>query len=163
MFIRYCRLVGLLLAAMFAGCGGMGNPAYQQVITEQKSIPQVSVKVSYKADGVYQVWVENELPDSINLLWDSSAYLLTGGDSVRVIQMEKIDAFPEEIKMAQENSVIASGERLKSYFVGERWLDYVSHGVTPRPKDKESKARIFIAFEIKGKRVYWKEIGRAHV
>ena len=156
MFRRYSGLTGLIFAALLAGCAGLlGSTHYRPVVTEQKSIPHVAVTVIHKADGVYQVQVDNGLPDAISLQWSNSAYVNTGGDAVRLIQMKNMDTFPDDPTMEQIPSPIARGARLKTYFVGESWIDYARRGVMPRPKDIESKAKIYLSFNIKDKRVYW--------
>ena len=151
------KFLTILAVLALAGCTGLlGSTKHQPVITELKAISQVSVNVSYKADGVYQVRVDNDQPDKIILEWDSSAYLNTGGETVRLIQMDNAEAFPDDVRMAQTQSFIAPGERFKTFFVGESWMDYARRGVTPRPKTREGKAMLFLAFDIKGKRMYWK-------
>ena len=153
MFRRYRGLAGLFLVALLASCAGV---KYSPVVTEQKSIPDVSVIVSYQADGIYQVQVVSDLPGMISLLWNSSAYVNTGGDAVRLIHIPDVDNFPDLAPVTQASSTIARGAKFKTYFVGESWIDYARRGVTPRPKDSESKASIYLAFNIKDKKVYWK-------
>ena len=156
MFRRYPGLAGLLLATLLAGCTGLfGSVKYHPVVTEQKSIPNVSVVVSYRADGIYQVQVRNHLSASISLLWSSSAYVNTGGDTIRLIHIPNPDNFPKEASVVTIPSTIKRGERLKTYFVGESWFDYSRRGVSPRPKDSESKAKIYLSFNIREKLVYW--------
>ena len=141
---------------LLAGCAGVpGSVQYQPLVTEQKSIPQVSVTVSYKEDGIYQVEVDNGLRETISLQWNNSAYLNTGGDTTRLIHIPNLDRFPDETPAEQLPSPIARGARLETYFVGESWIDFSRRGVTPRPKDIENKAKIYLSFNIRGKRVYW--------
>lgn len=149
--MRY--LAGLLLVTLMAGCA---STQYSQQVTDQKTIPNVLVTVSYRDNGVYQVKVANKLPVNIELLWDSSAYLTTGGVTVRLINLQDKDSFPDDAKMAQVSTAIAAGEKVKIYFVGESWIDFARRGVTPRPKDSLTKAKIYLAFNIDGKRIYWK-------
>ena len=137
---------------MLAGCASV---KYSPLATEQKSIPHVSVTVSYKIDGIYQLQVHNKLHRSIILEWNSSAYVNTGGDAVRLIHIQDADSIPDEIPPNQMPTPVASSAKLKTYFVGESWIDYARRGVTPRPRDSEKKAKIYIAFNINGKRVYW--------
>jgi hypothetical protein len=146
---------GLILIVLLAGCAGA---KYSQLITEQKTIPRVLVKVSHKADGIYQVEVHNNLPGTISLQWNSSAYLNTGGDTVRLIHLENVDVFPETVPVQQLPTPIARGGRLKAYFVGDSWMDYARRGVTPKPMESRNKANIYLAFQIEGKRVYWKGV-----
>ena len=163
MFRRYSGLMGLVLATLLAGCAGLpgsvaelsGSVKYRPVVTEQKSIPQLAVTVIHRAGGVYQVQVDNALPDAISLQWSNSVYVNTSGGAVRLIQMKNVDAFPDDPTLEQLASPIARGARLKTYFVGESWIDYARRGVMPRPRDVESKAKIYLAFNIKDKRVYW--------
>lgn len=157
MFKHKQLLAGLFIASFLAGCAGMmGGEKYQPLVVEQKSIPQVSVKVSYKEVGIYQVQVESDVPETISLLWDSSAYLNTSGDTIRLLHMESMDDFPQDTTQLQIPSVIRRGERFRTFFVGESWIDFSRRGVTPRPKDTASTAKIYLAFEMQGKKIYWK-------
>jgi hypothetical protein len=153
MFRRYSGLACAILATLLAGCVSV---KYSPVVTAQKTIPGVAVKVSYKADGIYQVQVVSNLRGKISLLWNNSAYRNTAGDAVRLIQITDPEHFPDAIPKQQAPSLIARGVNFKTYFVGETWLDFARRGVSPRPKDSEGKAGIYLAFSIKGKKVYWK-------
>ena len=153
LFRRYGYLKWLFIVLLVSGCTSV---KYIPRITTQKSIPDVSVIVSYKADGIYQVNVNSKLSGTISLLWNSSAYVNTGGVAVRLIHIPDLDNFPDHAPTEQTPSSIARGVGFISYFVGESWIDYARRGVTPRPKDSENKARIYLAFNIKGKKVYWK-------
>jgi len=153
MLKRYLSLISLLAFILLASCTSV---QYSQQIAEQKSIPQVAVKVSYKDDGIYQVEVANNFPHTIALQWNSSAYVNTNGKTIRLIHIESLDAFPETTPVEQKPVLIAPSVRLKMYFVGESWIDFARRGVTPRPKDTTSTAKIYLAFEIQGKKVYWK-------
>jgi hypothetical protein len=153
---RYPGLAGLILATLLAGCTGLfGSGKYHPVVTAQKSIPRVSVIVSYKADGIYQVEVRNNLSASIRLQWSSSAYVNTGGDTVRLIHIANLNSIPADTSVVQTPSVIKRGEKFKTYFAGESWIDYSRRGVSPRPRDSGSKAKIYLSFNIRDKRVYW--------
>ena len=149
----YWKWAGLVVAVLFAGCASV---KYSLLVTEQKLIPQVSVKVSYIDNGIYQVEVDSKLPDAIALQWNSSAYLNTSGGTVRIIHIEDVDKFPEQTPVEQQPSAIVQAKKLKTYFVGESWIDYARRGVTPKPRDSVKKAMIYLAFDIDGKRVYWK-------
>jgi hypothetical protein len=156
MFMRYSGITGLFIASLLAGCAGLpGSVHYRPVVTEQKSIPHVVVTVSHQADGIYQVRVDNGLSQTISLQWNNSAYLNTGGDTTRLIHIPDLDRFPDDTPAEQLPSRIARGARLKTYFVGESWIDYARRGVMPRPKDAENKAKIYLSFNINDKRVYW--------
>jgi len=156
MLSRYAGLTALLFATLLAGCTGLpGSTHYRPVVTEQKSILHVAVTVIHKADGVYQVQVVNSLPDTVSLQWNSSAYVNTGGDTTRLIHIPNLDRFPDDTPEEQLPSPIARGARLKTYFVGESWIDYARRGVMPRPRDAENKAKIYLSFNINDKRVYW--------
>lgn len=153
MFRLASGLSGVIFVALLAGCASM---EFSPHVTEKKFIPDVSVTVSYQEDGIYLVQVYNETKDSISLQWSDSAYVNTGGDAVRLINIQNLNDFPEGVPVAQAPSKIVRGMRLKTWFVGESWIDYARRGVTPRPKVSESKAGIYLAFNIKGKKTYWK-------
>jgi hypothetical protein len=145
---------GLFLLAIYLLSACASNK-FNPVVAEQKTINDVSVKVIYKADGLYQVQVLNNLPDTINLLWNISAYVNTTGDTTRLIHISDSDQFPETTPLEQVPWAIVRGAKLSTYFVGESWLDYARRGVSPKPKSSKGVAKLFLAFEIKGKRTYW--------
>jgi hypothetical protein len=156
MLRRYAALTALLFVTLLTGCAGLPDSVkYQPHVTAQKTIPELTVTVTYKADGIYLVQVVNSLPDAVSLQWSNSAYVNTGGDTTRLIHIPNLDRFPDETPAEQLPSPIARGARLKTYFVGESWIDYSRRGVSPRPKDSESKAKIYLLFNIRDKRVYW--------
>ena len=113
MFRRYRGLAGLFLVTLLAGCAGV---KYSPVVTEQKSIPDVSVIVSYQADGIYQVQVVSDLPGMISLLWNSSAYVNTGGDAVRLIHIPDVDNFPDARSGGASTVYHCSRSEIKNVF-----------------------------------------------
>ena len=145
---------GLMLVLLFL-LSACSSTKFNHVVAEQKSINDVSVKVAYQDDGVYQVEVLSHLPDTINLLWNISAYVNTMGDTTKLIHIPDLDRFPETTPGNQAPSSVARGVLFKTYFVGESWIDFARRGVTPRPKSSEGVAKLYLAFEIKGKRTYW--------
>jgi hypothetical protein len=151
--LRYSRIAIYLLPLLLLGA--CTSTKFNHVVAEQKAINDVSVKVAYKDDGVYQVEVLSNLPDTINLLWNISAYVNTMGDTTKLIHIPEIEHFPETTPSNQVPSSVERGVMLKTYFVGESWIDFARRGVTPRPKSSEAVAKIYLAFEIKGKRTYW--------
>lgn len=152
-----CRRDGclkwLVVVALLAGCA---STKYSPLVSELKPIPGVSVKVSHQTDGIYEVQIHNNSRDNIALLWNGSAYVNTGGNAVRLIQIQNINDFPQGVPLVQAPSIITRASSLTTWFVGESWIDYARRGVTPRPKDSEGKAGIYLGFNIKGKKVYWK-------
>ncbi|MDH4284973.1 MAG: hypothetical protein OEV35_06605 [Gallionellaceae bacterium] len=153
MFRFSAGLSSIVFAALLAGCAGV---KYSPMVTEQKSLPDVSVRVSHQADGIYRVQVRNNTSDNITLQWSYSAYVTTGGETIRLINIPDPDHFPEGVPTEQVPSMVVRGGRLTTWFVGESWIDYARRGVMPRPRDSESKAGIYLGFIIKGKKVYWK-------
>lgn len=146
-------VAGVVLLALQPGCV---STQYSQLVTERKPIPRVSVTTSYKAAGVYQVEVVNNTRNTITLLWNSSAYLNTSGETIRLVHLENAEVLPEVPPLLQRPSAIRRRGKLKTYFAGESWLDYSRRGVAPKPKNSDKKAVIYLAFEIEGKRIYWK-------
>ena len=153
MFRHASGLSGLVFVALLAGCASV---KYSPLVTEQKSIPGVLVEVNYQDNGIYQVQAYNDTTNNISLQWQSSFYRNTGGDAVRLIHIQNINDFPEKVPLVQAPSIVTRAASLTTWFVGESWIDYARRGLTPRPKDSESKAVIYLAFNIKGKKVYWK-------
>lgn len=149
-----------LVVALLAGCAELGfnkknEVEYEQVVTVLKPIDRVSVVVRYQGGVFYRVQVNNGLPNAISLLWDESAYVNTGGESVRLIRVPDRSNLPDDVHLPQADSPIASGSRLLADFVGESWMTLARRGITPKPKDGFRKARIYLVFNIKGKRVDW--------
>lgn len=142
----------LLLVCLLVACA---KPGFSPLVTEQKTITDVSVIVTYQDDGIYQVQVDNYLPDTISLQWSHSAYVNTAGDTVRLIHIPDTTHFPDETPGTQAASTIGRGVKFKTNFVGESWIDFSRRGVTPRPKLNENTARLYLAFDINGKRTYW--------
>jgi len=151
--LRISKIVVYLLMLLLLGA--CTSTKFNHVVAEQKTINDVMVKVAYKDDGIYQVEVLSNLPDTINLLWNISAYVNTMGDTTKLIHIPDIDHFPEAAHSNQNPSPVARGVMFKTYFVGESWFDFARRGVTPRPKSSEGVAKLYLAFEIKGKRTYW--------
>jgi hypothetical protein len=146
------HVIYLLMLLLLGACA---TTKFSHVVAEQKTINDVMVKVVYKDDGLYQVEVLSNLPDPINLLWNISAYVNTMGDTTKLIHIPDIDHFPETTPTHQAPSPVVRGVKFKTYFVGESWIDFARRGVTPRPKSSEGVAKLYLAFEIKGKRTYW--------
>ena len=87
-------------------------------------------------------------------MWDKSAYVTTQGESLRLLHLptgRQLSAAPAQ----QAESPIAPGSQLVADFTGETWLEYSRSGAAPQPKDNTKKARLFLSFNIKGKRVAW--------
>jgi hypothetical protein len=153
-------------AALLAGCalfdkathaqrGGSGRE-YVQVITVLKPIEGVPVTVSYQGNAVYRVLVGNTLPGVVNLMWDQSAYVTTRGESVRLLHLPRAGKSLREAPAQQAESPVAPGAQLEADFTGETWLESNRSGAPPQPKDSSKKARLFLSFSIKGKRVAWR-------
>jgi hypothetical protein len=152
--------VAMLVAMLLAGCAGLqgrGREAeYNQTITVLRPIEGISVTVSYQGGVFYRVLVNNTLPDTISLKWDESAYVNTGGESVRLVRIQDRNNLPTQVYLPQAASPIAPGAHLKADFIGESWLEFARSGGTPRPKEASRKARIYLIFSIKGKRAVWR-------
>jgi hypothetical protein len=153
-------VVAILLAALLTGCAGLqgkGREAeYNQTITVLKPIEGVSIIVNYQGGVFYRVLVNNELPVAISLKWDESTYVNTGGESVRLVRIQDRNNLPTQVYLPQAASPIAPGAHLKADFIGESWMEFARSGATPKPKDASRRARIYLAFNIKGKRVDWR-------
>jgi len=129
---------------------------YDQVVTALKPIEKVPVAVSFQDGAFYRVKVSNTLPVTINLLWDESTYVNTGGESVRLIRVLDRHNLPEHLQLPQADSPIAPGSQLQADFAGENWIEFVRRGGTPKPRENFRKARINLLFNINGKRVDWR-------
>lgn len=144
---------------MLSGCADLVKQKkeieYEQIVTVLKPIDGVWVDVSYQGGVFYRVQVKNSLSTSINLLWDQSSYVTTTSQSVRVIRVLDRNKLPEQLHLRQADSPIPQGSQLVADFVGESWMKLARSGTTPKPRDGFKKARIYLYFDIKGKRVDW--------
>lgn len=150
----------LLFAVLLAGCAGFQvsgqqEAEYEQIISVLKPIERLSVVVSYQGGVFYRVQVKSGLADAVSLKWDESVYVNTAGESVRLVRIQDKNNLPAQIYLPQAASPIAPGTRLSADFIGENWLEFARSGATPKPKEAARKARIYLAFIIKGRRVDW--------
>lgn len=127
---------------------------YAQTITVLKPIGGVPITVTYQGNAVYRVVVRNALPSVITLMWDKSAYVTTQGESIRLLHLPMGRSL-REAPAQQAESPIVPGSQLAADFTGETWLEFSRSGAAPQPKDGTRKARLFLSFSIKGKRVAW--------
>ncbi len=156
---RFQSLVAMLIVLLLAGCAMLPverkDAAYEQVITVLSPVEQVSVAVSYQGGVFYRAQVKNNLPATIRLVWDESTYVNTGGESIRLIRVPDRDKLPSQPQLPQADSPIAPGSQLLADFVGESWMKLARSGIAPKPKQGSRKARIYLRFDIRGKRVDW--------
>lgn len=157
---KFLRLMALIFVAILLnGCADLlkqkKTAEYEQIVTTLKPIDGVWVDVSYQGGVFYRVQVKNSLPTAITLLWDNSSYVSTSSQSVRVIRVLDRNKLPEQLHLRQADSPIPGGSQLVADFVGESWMKLARSGVTPKPRDGFKKARIYLYFDIKGKRVDW--------
>ncbi|MBI4937198.1 MAG: hypothetical protein HY846_03110 [Nitrosomonadales bacterium] len=161
-------VIGLLAATLLAGCARLQNikgelasgqnqdeQKFDHFVTASRAIPGVSVWVTYQGGAVYHLEVGNTLPNVISLLWDESVYVDTKGESVRILHIPKMSDLPRDPPAQQASPPIAPDSRFRADFIGEKWLDAVRRGASPTPRDSTKKARLYLAFSIKGKRVEW--------
>ncbi len=157
---KFLRLIALIFAAiLLSGCANLlkqkKTVEYQQVVTTLKPIDGVWVDVSYQGGVFYRVQVKNSLSSPIRLIWDHSSYVSTSAQSVRLVRILDRNHLPDNPRLPQADSPIAQGSQFSSDFVGESWLKLARSGATPKPRDGFKKARIYLYFDIKGRRVDW--------
>ncbi|HEU0282799.1 MAG TPA: hypothetical protein VFQ99_03375 [Gallionella sp.] len=159
-FKFYIAVATLAVAAMLAGCSELSSNRrkveYEQVVTVLKPIDKVPITVSFQDGVFYRVKVNNNLPTSINLVWDESAYVNTSGESVRIIRVLDRQNLPSNLELPQADSPIAPGSQLQADFAGESWVEFARRGGMPKPRDNFRKARIHLLFNINGRRVDWR-------
>lgn len=131
------------------------EPEFEQVVTVLKPIGKVPISVTYQGGAFYHLEVNNSLPTVINLVWDESAYVNTKGESVRILHVQKKSDISRDPPAQQASPPIAPDSQFQADFIGESWLDFARRGATPQPKDGLRKAKIYLSFNIKGKRVDW--------
>lgn len=157
MRIRLCIAVAMLAVAGCSAFPHAGKEAgYDQVVAVLKPIEKVPVAVSFQGGAFYRVKVSNTLPVTINLLWDESTYVNTGGESVRLIRVLDRRNLPDHLQLPQADSPIAPNSQLQADFAGENWIELARRGGTPKPRESFRKARINLLFDINGKRVDWR-------
>lgn len=158
MAMMVCAGVSLAGCAWFDKATRGQQPAaateYTQTITVLKPIEGVPITVTYQGNAVYRVLVRNALPGGITLMWDKSAYVTTQGETIRLLHLP-LGKSLREAPAQQAESPVAPGSQLAADFTGETWLEYSRSGAAPQPKDSTRKARLFLSFSSKGKRVAW--------
>lgn len=166
--LPYLTVTGVFVAVLLTGCTGLRNMKNEwsakqpgkeqeigQVVTVLRPISGVPVSVTYLGGAFYHLEVTNTLTNVINLLWDESAYVDTNGGSIRLLCIPKRNDLSRDPPAQQSSPPIAPDSRFQADFIGESWLDAARRGATPLPKDSGRKARLYLAFNIKGKRVEW--------
>lgn len=152
-------LTCLLIALLLSGCAWLPQPKkepeHEQVVAVLKPIEKVPVTISFEDGKFYHVQVQNTLPTAISLVWDESTYVTTRRESVRVIRIPDRNNLPPHPRQQQADSPIAPGSQLQADFMGESWIDLARSGGLPKPKDSFKKAKIYLVFNIRGKRVEW--------
>jgi len=127
---------------------------YDQLITVLKPIDNIPISVIFESGVRYRVHVKNTSGSLVKLVWDDSAYVSTSGQSIRLIRLYGSE-FPENLHAQQPSSPIAPHSELQAVFSGDRWIELAKEGGIPKPKDVFRKGRIYLMFDIKGKRVDW--------
>lgn len=180
--LPHLAVMSVLAAALLTGCAGLHNiknewvsrqdkkeqkpdqkdqkpdqkdQKFDQVVTTLRPISGVAVSVTYSGGAIYHLEVSNALTTVINLIWDESAYVDTKGESIRILHIPKKNDLFRDPPAQQASPPIAPGSRYQADFIGESWLDAARRGATPQPRDGNRKARLYLAFSIRGKRVEW--------
>lgn len=128
---------------------------YEQIVTVRRPVKSVPITVSYQGGALYHVQVNNNLKIPINLEWDECAYATTTRESIRLLHIQNRNDLPQHSPAQQASSLILPNSQFKADFTGEDWLDCVKRGCSPQPKKGIKNARIYLTFNIKGKRVKW--------
>ncbi|CAG0937786.1 hypothetical protein GALLN_00002 [Gallionellaceae bacterium] len=151
----YLAISCVFFVVLLSGCGTLHKAEHEQIVTVSKPIKSVPITVSYQGGVFYRVQVNNTLPTAITLAWDESVYVTTAGESVRILHLRNKYNLPERAPAQQASSPIAPNSQFQADFIGDDWLDCARRSCTPQPKDGFKNARIYLAFNIKGKRVTW--------
>lgn len=152
----YLAISGVLSATLLIGCTALHKAAeYEQIVTVARPVKSVPVTVSYQGGAFYRVQVSNTLPTAINLVWDESAYVTTTRESIRILHIRDKNSLPQYPPAQQASSLIPPDSKFQADFTGEEWLDCARRGCTPQPRNGLKNARIYLAFNIKGKQVRW--------
>lgn len=151
----YLAISCVLSVALLTGCATLHKAEQEQIVTVSKPVKSVPITVSYQGGAFYRVQVKNTLPTAITLVWDESTYVTTTGESVRLLHLHGKDNLPQHAPPLQAPSPIAPHSQFQADFIGDDWLDCAKRDCTPQPKVGLKNARIYLAFNIKGKRVIW--------
>jgi len=155
MLKSYLAISCVLSAALLTGCSTLQKAEHEQIVTISKPIKSIPVTVSYLGGVFYRVQVNNTLPTAINLAWDESTYVTTTGESVRILHLHDKSELPQHAPAQQASSTIPPHSKFQADFTGEEWLDCARRDCTPQPKKNLKNARLYLAFNIKGKLVRW--------
>lgn len=150
----------ICLLALLPACTALAPPPkktleFEHLVTVLKPIEKVPVTISFEDGMFYHVQVQNTLSSAITLVWNESSYVNTRRESVRLIRITDRKNLPSAPYPQQADSPIAPGSQLQADVIGESWIDLARNGGLPKPKDVFRKARIYLQFNIKGKRVDW--------
>jgi len=159
-------LLAIMLVAgmvLIGGCSSLPGlepkpepkPEYAQVITVAKPVKGVPITVSYLGGAIYRVQISNNLQNEIKLMWDESTYATTTKESVRLFHVQDKNNLPQYPPGQQTPSSIPPNSQFQADFTGDDWLACVRAGCSPQPRDDAKGARIYLAFNIKGKKVKW--------
>ena len=153
-------LAGMLLAGGCSLLPGLeskpeAKPEYTQVITVAKPIKGISISVSYLGGAIYRVQVNNNLQSEIKLMWDESAYATTTKESIRLFHVQDKNNLPQHPPGQQTPSSIPPNAQFQADFTGDDWLACIRAGCSPQPRNNAKGARIYLAFNIKGKKTKW--------
>lgn len=150
----------LLLAAALSGCAAFNAPQkkapeFEHLVAVIKPIDKVPIIVSFDNGLFFHVQVQNSLANTITLIWDESSYVNTRKESIRLIRITDRNNLPASLRPPQADSPIAPDSELQADFMGESWIELARSGGLPKPKDGMKRAKIYLRFNIKGKRVDW--------
>lgn len=155
----YLAISGVLSATLLVGCATLHKTEhkaeFEQLVTVSIPVKSVPVIVSYQGGALYRVQVNNTLSTAISLVWDESTYVTTTGESVRILRIQDKNDLPRYPPAQQASSHISPQSQFQADFTGENWLDCARRDCAPQPKDNLKNARIYLTFDIKGKRVRW--------
>ena len=176
MLKRYPAISSVLSAMLLIGCAALHKAApvveqketghktedkeehkaeYEQIVAVRKPVKGVPVTVSYQGGALYRVQVNNNLKTPISLEWDECAYATTAKESVRLIHIQSRNDLPPHPPAQQASSPILPNSQFNADFTGESWLDCVKRNCSPQPVNGIKNARMYLVFNIKGKRVKW--------
>lgn len=153
MTLQGLRWIGFVTAFLvLTGCAVDNGPQYLQRIEEVTPVPGLVVRVEHVQTVFWGVGVRNDTEEVVRLVWDESAYVTSTGTSSRLIRgsTRRIDS-----GQTQPASPVPPHAAVSEVFTAEQWIDYVSFDVTPQPADPTAKARIYLVFDMGGRKVGW--------
>jgi len=141
--------IGVVLLSIIAGCTTPGIN-YNQPVTEVRSVPDISVQLSYIGGKFWHAKIKNNSNATAKLIWDESSYVNSKGNSTRLIRgiTHKLDSVKAQPASPISPGALFAESFTSKSFVAEESAKFVGFSST-------SQGRIYISFEVDGNEYKW--------